>query len=383
MYHGMIYLRFFISKAAMDSWKAWLRGFVPAPLTVSWRERLLGCLGACLGLLGTAAISRMALGDAAPWFLAPMGASAVLLFAVPASPLAQPWSIVGGNLVAALIGVAFAQWVPDREIAAALAGSAAIAVMFSLRCLHPPSGAVALTAVLGGPEVRTLGYGFVLAPVLLNSLLLLVLALVFNNLLRHRYPHALAAPGNSHGTSDAPPAERLGFTRADLDAAMRDHAQLVDISEDDLEDILRRVELRAFARHSGPLTCADIMSADVVSATAEMNAAQAWSILNEHELHALPVVDASAALAGIVTVRDLVASLLLEPHARVGALMTRKVQAAEAGHSLAQLAPLFSEAGFHHLPVLDGAGRVVGMVTQSDLVAALVRDRLAQAIKPG
>ena len=365
----------------MNPLKAWLRGFVPAPLILGWRERLVACIGAGLGLLGTEAISRLALGDAAPWFLVPMGASAVLLFAVPASPLAQPWSIVGGNLVAALLGVACAQLIGDREVAAAVAGSLAIAVMFSLRCLHPPAGAVALTAVLGGPEVRALGFGFALAPVLLNSLLLLALALVFNNLLRHRYPHAAAPAGNAHGTSDPPPAQRLGFTRADLDEAIRAHDELLDVSEDDLEDILRRVELRAFERHRGALTCADIMSTDIVTARAQDSALHAWDQLERHALHSLPVVDAAGALAGIVTLRDLVRALQHDAGATVASLMTHKVHTASAHHSLAELAPLFMEDGFHHLPVLDGARRVVGMVTQSDLVAALVRDNLVQAAK--
>jgi CBS domain-containing membrane protein len=80
--------------------------------------------------------------------VAPMGASAVLLFAVPASPLAQPWSIVGGNLVSATVGVACATWISDLVDAAALAIALAICAMFALRCVHPPSGAVALTAVL-------------------------------------------------------------------------------------------------------------------------------------------------------------------------------------------------------------------------------------------
>ena len=84
----------------------WLRSFVPAPLTGSRRDLWLGSVGAGIGLLITEWISHQALGSSNPWFIAPMGASAVLLFAVPASPLAQPWSIVGGNVMAALVGVA-------------------------------------------------------------------------------------------------------------------------------------------------------------------------------------------------------------------------------------------------------------------------------------
>jgi CBS domain-containing membrane protein len=80
---------------------AWLSSFIPAPITAGRRERFYGALGAGIGLACTEDISHQALGAANPWFIAPMGASAVLLFAVPASPLAQPWSIIGGNLVSA------------------------------------------------------------------------------------------------------------------------------------------------------------------------------------------------------------------------------------------------------------------------------------------
>ena len=115
------------------------------------------------------------LGPAAniPLLVAPMGASAVLLFAVPASPLAQPWSIIGGNIVSATVGVACASWIADPVGAAALAVALAICAMFALRCVHPPSGAVALTAVLGGPAVHALGYRFVAEPIAIQSVTLL------------------------------------------------------------------------------------------------------------------------------------------------------------------------------------------------------------------
>ena len=116
-------------------------------------------------------------------------ASAVLLFAVPASPLAQPWSIMGGNTVSALVGVSCALLLGPTGLAAGLAGVLAIAFMFSLRCLHPPGGAVAMTAVLGGSAVTHLGYQFAFWPVALNSALMLLAALLFNRLARRRYPH--------------------------------------------------------------------------------------------------------------------------------------------------------------------------------------------------
>ncbi|MGC3963341.1 MAG: HPP family protein [Rhodocyclaceae bacterium] len=219
----------------------------PHALAVSGREMVVACVGATLGLMVTEWIGRHGLGTTSPWFIAPLGASAVLLFGVPASPLAQPWSIVGGNLVASIIGVTVARLVPEPGLAAGLAAGLAIAVMFKLRCLHPPSGAVALTAVLGGPAVTDLGYQFVLHPVLLDSVALAVLAIVFNNLAGRRYPHALAP---SEPRPANPPIAAVSITREDLHAALI-QGELLDIDEDDLEDILVRAEQCAHERLGG------------------------------------------------------------------------------------------------------------------------------------
>jgi CBS domain-containing membrane protein len=366
----------------MNELLPWLRGFIPQPILAPWRERLVACTGAAVGLIFTAWLSRMSFGDANPWFIAPMGASAVLLFAVPASPMAQPWSIVGGNLVSALVGVTCAMLIRDPAIAAALAVALAIGAMFLLRCLHPPGGAVAFTAVLGGPAVTALGYGFAFAPVAVNSLFMVLAALVFNNLLRHhRYPHQAHPHGNRHGTADPSPNDRLGFTRADLDAAIKAYDELLDVSEDDLEDIFHDVEMRAFRRRAGAARCADIMSRDLIVARPEMSPAQAWQLLDKHELRALPVVNEHKVLMGIVTLRDLIAPPdAAQPRVRgerfISDVMSREVTVAHPGQSVASLLPLFSDEGFHHLPVVDERRRVAGMVTQTDLIAALFRSKL-------
>jgi CBS domain-containing membrane protein len=150
--------------------REWLRGFLPGPMGASVMERLRGSCGALAGLLVTGLICSRTAGSEAslPMLMAPLGASAVLLFAVPASPLAQPWSIIGGNIVSALVGVTCAQWISDPLLAAPLATALAIGAMFALCCLHPPGGAIALTAALGGPAITAAGYQFVLRPVALN-----------------------------------------------------------------------------------------------------------------------------------------------------------------------------------------------------------------------
>ena len=372
----------------MNQLLPWLRGFVPPPILAPWRERLLACVGAAIGLLVTAWFSRMAFGDVNPWFIAPMGASAVLLFAVPASPLAQPWSIFGGNLVSALVGVTCAMFIPDPAAAAAFAVALSIGVMFLLRCLHPPGGAVAFTAVLGGPAVTALGYGFALSPVAVNSLFLVLAGLMFNNLLRHhRYPHQPHPHGNRHGTSDPSPAARLGFTRADLEGAIKAYDELLDVSEDDLEEISLDVELRAFRRRTGEAHCGDIMSRDLVVARPEMTSAHAWRLLTTHELRAMPVVNELNVLMGMITLRDLIAepddnAPRLRGKQLVSDMMSREVQVARPEQTIADLIPMFSDEGLHHLPVVDKLQRVIGMVTQTDLVAALFRRKLDEGAQP-
>jgi len=363
----------------------WLRTFVPAPVNVSRREIALGCLGALFGVFSAAWLSHRMLAGFNPWFIAPMGASAVLLFAVPASPLAQPWSIIGGNVCAALIGVTCAAHVDDVALASGLAASLAIGAMFALRCLHPPSGAVALTAVLGGPAIRSLGYAFVLWPVAIDSLLLLMAALLFNVSARRRYPHQPAPPPSPHLTRDATPTARLGLTVQDLDAALRSRGELLDVSQGDLEALFIEAETLAWKRRFGSIRCEDVMSRDVVSVRSSLPAHEAWRLMIRHAVKALPVVGDGLRLVGIVTLHDFFigheeAAASIRPGAwRVGDVMTRDVLTARPGQDLVDLMPAFSDGGRHHLPVVSDDGRLVGMVTQSDMVAALFRAGLERA----
>ena len=357
----------------------WLGSFVPAPVNVSRKEIALGCIGALIGVFCTAWLAHRMLAGFSPWLIAPMGASAVLLFAVPASPLAQPWSLVGGNLVSALIGVTCAAAIDDVALACGLAVAAAVGAMFALRCLHPPSGAVALTAVLGGPAIKALGYTFVLWPVAIDSLLLLMAALVFNVSARRRYPHRAPAPAAGHLTRDEAPTARLGLTSKDLETALRKRGELLDVSADDLEELFIAAEQVAWKRRFGSIRCADVMSRDIVTVSPSTPARESWRLMIRHAVKALPVVDAEARLVGIVTLHDffvgheVVAGVAGSAAWLVGDIMTSAVMTARPDQELVDLMPLFSDGGRHHLPVVDKQGRLVGMVTQSDMVAALFR----------
>lgn len=361
--------------------QAWWRRFLPSTLTVGIRERLLASLGAFLGLLCTEWIAHQSLQGAGAWFVAPMGASAVLLFAAPTTPMAQPWPMLAGNLVSALVGVACARWLGVSGTTAAFAAGLAIAIMFQLRCLHPPGGAMAVTAVLGGTPINDLGFAFVYGPVLVNTLSLLVIALLFNDLLHRRYLRSPADQGNPHDTSDPLPSERLGFNPDDLDAVLQTRGEVLDISKEDLQEILIDAEKHAFQRRFGDVRCADIMSRDVVTVNCNQNAGQAWGKLARHKVKALPVVDDAHKLVGIISLHDffighdnlpLPVPVAQERHSKtIAELMTENVASVRPEQPITDLVVLFSDRGLHHVPVINDAHEVQGMLTQSDLVAAL------------
>jgi CBS domain-containing membrane protein len=381
----------------------WLRTFWPQPTTVPGTERMRAVAGALIGLLLTAGVSMALTGaDKVPLALvAPMGASAVLLFCVPASPLAQPWSVIGGNTISALVGIACAHLIDSPLLAAPLAGCLAIFVMFTLRCLHPPSGAVALTAVLGGPAVHAAGFKFALLPVGLNSTLIVLAALLFNNLTGRRYPHPQqSALQNVHATRDPVPSARLGFTKEDLDAALVRYGQVLDVSRDDLENIIFETEMQAFGRRFGVISCGEIMSKDVVTVDPDTALGEAWRILQRHRLHVLPVVDRARRIVGIVGQGDFLQHAELAGYQTVaerlrrlvgivgserglpktvGEIMTAAVTTVRANEGISRLVPLMSNSGLHHVPVVENDGELLGIVSQSDLLAALYESRLAQA----
>ncbi|WP_137719165.1 HPP family protein [Methylobacillus flagellatus] len=378
----------------MSSLRHWLYGFIPQPLNINFKEQLRASIGALLGLLLTSLLTLLLAGPGATlWLIAPMGASAVLLFAVPSSPLAQPWSILGGNILAAVIGVTCAQWISDISWAAAIAVAISIAGMFALRCLHPPSGAVALSAVLGGQAMQS--YDFVLFPVAVNSLLLLLTALLYNNLTRRPYPHPARQKPDQHGLGTRNAMQRFGFSVQDLNHVLKAHNEFIDISPDDLENLFLETEMQVYRRKLGEITCADIMSAEVITAEFGTSLEEAWGLLRRHDIKALPVIDRARRVIGIVTQIDFMKDADLElyqgfeeklkrfirrtvgHHADkpevVGQIMTTQVISAHAQMHIVGLIPLIAQQGLHHIPVIDAERRLVGILTQSDLIAALYR----------
>ena len=370
----------------------WWRGFLPARTRINNRERLRIVAGSLFGIFLTGLLcfyfGPSSVVQQLPWLVAPLGASAVLVFAVPAGPMSQPWPVVGGNTVSALVGIAGVhgmQLLGSPELAAALAVATAIGVMLALRCLHPPGGAMALMMVLGGIGDPA----FALYPVLLNCLLLVLAGIVYNNATRRPYPHSQLKP------AAAPTSPTSQMLDADLDAVLARYNQVLDVSRDDLKALLVETQLRAYERKLTQMRCADIMSRNLVTVALDTPLQQAWALLRERRIKALPVVDKSLHIVGIITLADFMraaeldvyegfgdklrklvrttASVFSSKPEMVSQIMTRNVRVASMERYLVELLPLFGSTGHHHIPIVDEDERLVGMITQSDLVAVLGR----------
>lgn len=153
------------------------------------REHFWSFIGAFVGIFIIAFIQSLHLPTLENVFLiGSFGASSVLVYGAIQSPFAQPRNLVGGHIVSAIVGVTVALVLPDIIwLTAPLAVSASIVFMQITRTLHPPGGATALIAVVGGTKVASLGFWYVLNPVLTGALILLLTALVFNNITAKRH----------------------------------------------------------------------------------------------------------------------------------------------------------------------------------------------------
>jgi CBS domain-containing membrane protein len=340
------------------------------------RDRALACCGAVAGIGLTGALCSLAFGDNPhlPLLAAPMGASAVLLFAVPASPLAQPWPIIGGNVISAIVGLLVGQILHDPLIASGVAVALAIAVMSLTRCLHPPGGAAALSAVLAGPAIAANGYMFPLVPVGVNAVVLVALGWLFHSFTRRPWPHLSSAPpANPHKTFDPPASQRVGFSAEDVDAALIDLGEAFDIDRDDLDRLLRRVELRALSRQQADPICADIMSRDLITVKPGTRLVEARALLLKHGVRTLPVLE-SGRLAGVVGLRE---TALDCDHVRD---VMRPAAVAAPQTPAVDLVTRLTDGLTHAVVIVAEHGHVHGLVTQTDLLAALARPADALAV---
>lgn len=327
-------------------------------------------IGAVFGIMLTALVMRLWLGGhvaGLPLLVAPMGASAVLLFGVPASPLAQPWAIIGGNTVSALCGIFWARVVGDPTLAAGLAVATAIVMMSVARCLHPPGGAVALTSVIGGPAILAAGWSFALVPVALNCVLLVALGWLYNVASRGNYPHHAR-----HYTTSTP--DRVGYTMADLESVLAQYDELLDVSSEDLDTLFRQVESRAYRRLHGAIRCEQIMQAAGRVMAPGTSIAEARALFAAHRCVSLPVVDDDGRVEGLLSVEQLAGE------GPVSGVMTVSPCLAPPDTAIDELLPVLSGGIYREALVVDRDGRLLGRIEQTDLLRALWRGHIAEEI---
>lgn len=205
-----------------------------------------GAVGAVLGIALAALLGHLIpSGEGLPWIMAPVGASAVLVFAVPASPLAQPWPVVGGNLISVLVGMAVGKLCAlgglGAPVAVSLAVGGAIAVMALTRCTHPPGGAAAILGAMAGiaPAAHLPGP---LAPLALNVIGIVGVGWLYNAATGHPWPHIPVVPPSPA------PMRTVTYDREDLDAVLADWDETLDVEPDDLDALFRAVERRVLRR---------------------------------------------------------------------------------------------------------------------------------------
>lgn len=323
--------------------------------------------------------------------IAPLGASAFLLFAVPNSPLAQPWSAITGNTVSALIAITAVLSGLPQLAAIGLAITGAILAMAMLRAMHPPGAAVALATVLSEQMVRDLGYSFALAPVLLDTSLLVVLAIAWNRLTGRRYPFRQPGEANAHGTRDRPPEARLGLSPEALASILERYRLSANIGTEDFARLLAEAETEAARLHVGGLTCGEIMSKDLTTVTPETSLRDVAELFRRHRFKTLPVTGPQEQLLGVITQNDLIqrardeailhqasftralSSLLLpskDAPLRAADIMSPQAGTVASSDSIGILVKSLADGGVQAIPVVD-QGKLTGIITRSDLLAAL------------
>ncbi|WP_353474384.1 HPP family protein [Salipiger sp. H15] len=371
-----------------------LRSLGPAVARTRPAEALRVAVGAFVGLALTGLfLSPVADLDLGLYLVAPFGASAVLLFAVPNSPLAQPWSAIVGNTVAALVGVAVCLHVPDPVLRVALAVGLAVAATMLCRAVHPPAGAVAMTAALSPEAVDRLGYGFALAPVALGTASLVLIAIAYARLTGRHYPlRQFEDPARLGGHAPGA-AERLGLSEQELTTILERYRQSFNLGTEDLARLIGAAELQAATHHTGPLTAASIMSRDLITIGAETALAEVAELFRRHRFTSLPVVGPGQRFLGVIFQIHLITraredALRLdrgylaafrrlvdrgrEAPVTAGDIMKVAGPRATADTPIGELLTVLAAGEVDAVPVLE-RGRLIGIVTRTDLVAALAR----------
>lgn len=356
---------------------------------------LRACIGAGIGLTLCTFLVRLTMvpvtsigPDPTLLLIAPLGATAMLAFAVPSSPLAQPWSALVGNTVSALVGVAVVLTVSEPWLALGLSVTLAMIAMMVLRATHPPAAGIALGTVLTADAVREAGFSYAFNPVLLDTALLLLVAVAFNRMTGRVYPFRQPREHAPRPIGDA--GLRPVIDPTDLTAILQRLGLDANIGTADLARLIEAAHGLAAEHLFDGVETTQIMARDLVTAHPAMPLGQIAALFRLHRIRTIPVVGFDSVFQGLVTETDLVRTLQ-KPDGPADGVMQRLLRAsrdvAEPVASdvmqrmvgtvtevtpLGVLIDLLAEGGQQAVPVLDD-GRLIGLVTRADLIAALAK----------
>ena len=360
----------------------------PVASRASWKELIRSCIGAGLGL----ALAGMLVGMVdhfvphALFLFAPLGATAVLVFAVPSSPLAQPWNCVVGNTAPALYALLLLWAFPtlSQTSMAALAVAGAIAIMLALRALHPPGGAVALLTVLSAEQLLPMGW-YLLVPMAALSAVLVAVGVLYHRACGRPYLHQPPQIAKAQR-----PATQLALSEQDLEQLLQRFDQSNNLSPEDLGVMLAAAEEDAIKRRMSAVSCGEVMSAKLVTVSPQTPLEEIAELFHRHLVKCLPVVDAQGELIGRVLRADLFDWLWQGHRARQQQNLWQRLRAKPSKEqSVAQdlmrapemsvqeatpLGDLLQELASHtvqFIAVLRGK-TLVGVITRSDVIRTLL-----------
>ena len=362
-----------------------------APPVEAFRAGLGAVVG--LGMAGLLVLSPSVDSELGLYLIAPFGATSVLLFAIPNSPLAQPWSAIVGNTIAALVGVAVCMIITEPASRIALAVGLAIAATILCRAVHPPAGAVAMTAAMNPDAVRELGFGFAVAPVAAGTVLLVLIAVAYAKVTGRRYPFRQFNEPNKHGTGDPEPMERLGLTEAELTGILERYRQSFNLGVEDLARLIGAAEIQAATHRTGPITATDIMSRNLVTVGPDTPLVNVAELFRRHKFTSLPVVSHEGRYLGIIFQMHLISRAREDALRLNGGFVTSMRRLLDKGWNkppmagdimgvtepravsdtpITVLLPLLAEGDVDAVPVLHNE-QIIGIVTRTDLISAMVR----------
>ncbi|MDX1811332.1 MAG: CBS domain-containing protein [Gammaproteobacteria bacterium] len=260
--------------------------------------------------------------------------------------------------------------------------------------------AVALGTVISWPDIQPLGYHYILAPIALNVVLIVIMGVLLTRLLTKRHYPMQHTGSNKTSLSTITTQWAMGpaqFTDSDLHEALGKMDSYVDVAEEDLAKIYALAVMNASKRRLGYVYCKDIMKESPLTFLYGEPIENAWQQMFDNNLKAATIVDSFMRPIGIVTTTDFMhhaskedGKNLSEKFARlisshhkdnprkpevVGQIMSADPVTANLDQHIVDLVPSFTEKGFHHMPVVNDRGKLVGMITRSDLMRSMVLTR--------